>query len=152
MATFSVLDTVSGQLLLPLMLTVGVLVAVVLRRDDDTSLVVGKVRDDVTPGLVVVNAQSGDEVLLGRGVGYEAKGAASTATTHREDVGPLVLVPSSAVGKFPNGLFDGAEECTRVGVEDAHGDFVTHSRGSGPGESLVGFGRRRRNTFDTTRE
>jgi len=150
LAAFSVLDTVSGQLLLPLTLTVDVLVAVVLRRDDDTSLVVGKVRDDVTPGLVVVNAQSGDEVLLRLGVGYEAKGAASATTAHLEHIVPLDLVPSSTVGILPDSLFDGAEACTRVGVEDARGDCVTHSRGNS--ESLVGFGRRRRNTFDTTRE
>lgn len=137
LATFGVLDTVSGQLLLPLSLTVGVLVAVVLRRDDDTSLVVGKVSDNVTPGLVVVNAQSDDEVLLRLGVGYEAKGAACATTTHREDIVPLVLVPSSTIGKLPDGLFDRAEACTSVGVEQARGDCVTHSMGNG--ESLVGF-------------
>ena len=148
MATFSVLDTVSRQLLLPLTLPVEVLVAVVLRRDDDTSLVGSQVRDNVTPGLVVVNAQSGDEVLVG--VGHEAKGAASAATAHLEDICPLRLVPSTAIGKLPDGLFAGAEEGTGVGVEDACGDYVAHSRGNS--ESLVGFGRRRRNTFDTTRE
>jgi len=146
LATFSVLDTVRRQLLLPLTLPVGL--AVVLRRDDDTSLVGSKVRDNVAPGLVVVNAQSGDEVLLG--VGHEAKGAASAATAHLEDIGPLDLVPSAAIGKLPDSLFDGAEECSGVGDEDARGDCVTHSRGNS--ETLVGFGRRRRNTFDTTRE
>lgn len=150
MAAFSVLDTVRRQLLLPLTLPVDVLVAVVLRRDDDTSLVGSKVGDNVTPGLIVVNAQSYDAVLLRLGVGHEANGAASAATAHLEDVVPLVLVPSSAVGILPDTMFDGAEACTGVGNEDARGDCVTHSRENN--ESLVGFGRRRRDTFDTTRE
>jgi hypothetical protein len=48
-ATFEVLDIVRR---LPLLLAVAVLVGVVLRRDDDTSLVGRKVRNDITPTLV----------------------------------------------------------------------------------------------------
>jgi hypothetical protein len=43
---------------------------------------------------------------------------------------------------LPDGLFDGAEECTGVGVADACGNRITHSRGNS--EPLVGFGRRKR--------
>jgi hypothetical protein len=43
---------------------------------------------------------------------------------------------------LPDSLFDGAEECTGVGVADPCGDCVTHSRGNS--ESFVGFGRRKR--------
>ena len=124
--TFGILDTVSRQLLLALTLPVEVLVAVILGRDDDTSLVGRKVRDDVTPGLVVMNAQGGDEVLIG--VGHEAKGAASAAAAHLEDMGPLDFVPSATISKLPDGLFAGTEECIGIGVEDACGDRVTHSR------------------------
>ena len=148
MATFGVLDTVSRQLLLALTLPVLVLGAVILGRDDDASLVGRKVRDNVTPGLVVVNAQSGDEVFVG--VGHEAKGAASAAAAHLEDVGSLDLVPRAAIGILPDGLFDGAEERSGVGVADAYGDRVTHSRGNS--ESLVALEAGRENTFDTTRE
>ena len=124
-ATLDVLDVVRRQLLLPLLLTVAVLVRVVLRRDDHTGLVGSEVRDDVTPTLVVVDAQRGDEVLAG--VGREAKGAARSATTHGEHTGSIDIGPRSAVGVVPDGLLDDAEEGVRVGLVDLYGDRVTHS-------------------------
>ena len=125
--TLGVLDRVTRQLLLPLLLPVAVLAVVVLRRDDDTSLRVSKVRDNVTPTLVVVDAKGDDELLV-VGVGHETKGARSSATTHLEHMGLTRFAPCPAVSIVPDGLFGDAEVCARVGMEDACGNCVTHSR------------------------
>jgi hypothetical protein len=125
-ATFGVLDIVRRQLRLPLFLPVAVLVGVVLRRDDDTSLVGSEVRDNITPTLVVVDAQRDDEVFAG--VGRETKGAARSATTHGEHIGSVGLAPRSAVGVFPDRLLDDVEKSVLVGLVDLCGDCVAHSR------------------------
>jgi hypothetical protein len=125
-ATFGVLDVVRRQLRLPLFLPVAVLVGVILRRDDDTSLVGRKVRDNITPTLVIVDAQCDDEVLAG--VGRETKGATRSATTHGEHMGSVGLAPRSAVGVFPDCLLDDVEKSVLVGLVDLCGDCVAHSR------------------------
>ena len=125
-ATLQVLDAVRRQLCLPLLLPVGVLVGVVLGCDDHTSLVGGKVRDDVAPTFVVVDAQRDDEVLAS-GAGHETKGAARSATTHREYMGSTEVVPRPAISVFPDSLLDDVEVCVR-GLVDTCSDCVTHSR------------------------
>jgi hypothetical protein len=125
-ATFGVLDTVSCQLPLPLLLPVAVIVAIVLRGNDDTSLFISEVRDNVAPTLVIVNAQSDDELLVA-GLILKAKGATGSATAHLEHMGLIDFAPCPAVSEVPDRLFDDAEECVRVGLVDARGNSVTHS-------------------------
>ena len=125
-ATLGIFDTVTRQLLFPLLLPVAVLAAIVLRRNDDTGLLVSQVRDNITPTLVIVNAQGDDEFLVS-GVGHETKGATSPASAHLEHVGLVDFAPCPAVSEVPDRLFCDAEECVRVGTEDARGDCVTHS-------------------------
>jgi hypothetical protein len=85
-----------------------------LRGDDDASLLMSEVRDDVTPALVIVDAQRNDEVLSG--VGHETKGAGRSATAHGEQVASIDFAPGSAIGIFPDRLLDDAEECILVGL------------------------------------
>jgi hypothetical protein len=124
-ATFVVRHTVSRQLLIPLGHTIGEFVAIILRGNDDTGLISGKVRDDVTPTLVVVDAQCNDKVLSG--VRHETKGARRSARAHREHVGSVRLAPRYA-RIFPARLLDDVEECILVGLVNLCGDRVTHSR------------------------
>jgi hypothetical protein len=126
-ATLGIFDTVTRQLLLPLLLPIAVLAAVVLRRNDDTGLLVSKVRDNVTPTLVIVDAKGDDEFLVS-GVGHETKGATSSAAAHLEHVGLINFAPCPAVSEVPDRLFCDTEECVRVDMEGARGDCVTHSR------------------------
>jgi hypothetical protein len=125
-ATFIVLHTVTRQLLLPLSHTIGLVGAVVLRVDDDASLLISQVGDDITPTLVVVDAQRNDEVLAG--VGHETKGARRSATAHSEYLGSVSFAPCSAISKIPGGPLDDAEECILLGLGDLCGDIVSHSR------------------------
>ena len=125
-ATLDVGDGVVGQLRLPLLFTVFVRVGVVLGCDDDTSLIVSKVRDDVAPTLVVVDAQRDDEVFAG--VGQETKGAGSSAATHGEDMRSVDFAPCSTVGVVPDRLLDDMEERVLVGLVDLGGDGVTRAR------------------------
>jgi len=114
----------SSQLPLPLLPPVGVVLAVILRVDDDASLLISQVRDDITPTLVIVDAQRDDEVLAG--VRHETKRAGRSATAHREHVGSVDFGPSSAIGILPNGLLHDVKECIRVGLVDLHNDRVCH--------------------------
>ena len=126
-ATLGVGDTVRGQLGFPLLLTVLVAVRVVLRGDDDTGLVILEVGNDVAPTLVVVDSQSDDAVFTG--VGNEAKGTASSTTTHSEIQHSVGAAPRSTVGVVPDRLLDDMEECIVIGLVDLDRDGVTHSRG-----------------------
>jgi len=121
-ATFGVVDIVSRQLILPLLPLVAVCVVVILGRDNDPSLFGGEVSDDVTPTLVVVNAQGDDEVLAC--VGHETKRAGRPAAAHSEHVRSPNLVPGSAVSILPHGLLNDAEECIGVSLVDLRGDAV----------------------------
>ena len=127
LATLNVRDTVSGQLCLPLLLTVLVAVRVVLRGDDNACLVVLEVGDDISPAFVVVDAQSDDKVFTG--VGNETKGAGSSATTHSENMHSVYKAPRSTVGVVPDRLLDDTEEGIVIGLVDLGRDGVTHSRG-----------------------
>ena len=127
LASLHVGDTVRGQLCLPLLLTVLVAVRVVLRGDDNASLVVLEVGDDISPTFVVVDAKSDDEVLVG--VGNEAKGATSSTTTHSENMRSVDAAPRSTVGVVPDRLLDKVEECFVIGLVDLDSDGVTHSGG-----------------------
>ena len=135
-ATLEVRDTVSGQLRLPLLFTVLVAVGVVLRGDDDTSLVVLEVGDDVSPTLVVVDAQRNNEVFAG--VGNETKGTASSTTTHGENMNSVDKTPRSTVGVVPDSLLGDAEECIVVGLVDLGRDGV----GGSVGEMVRGVERK----------
>ena len=126
LAALKVRDAVVGQLRLPLPFPILVTVGVVLGSDDDASLIVGKVGDNVTPTLVVVDAQSDDEVFAS--VGHEAKGTAGPAATHGEHMGPVDFTPRSTVGILPDRLLDDVEEGVLVGLIDLGSDRVTHSR------------------------
>ena len=125
-AALKVRDAIVGQLRLPLLFPILVAVGVVLGSDDDASLIVGKVGDNVAPMLVVVDAQSDDEVFAS--VGHEAKGTAGSAATHGEHMGPIYFTPRSTVGILPNRLLDDVEEGVLVGLVDLGSDGVTHSR------------------------
>ena len=125
-ATIGVADIVSRQLPFPLLLPVAVSVAVILRCDNDASLVGGEVSDDVTPTFVVVDAQGDDEVLAG--VGQETKRPARPAAAHVKHVRSVNVIPGSAVSIMPHGLLDDAEGCVPVGMVDLRGDPVTRSR------------------------
>ena len=98
--TFRVGDLVLRQLLLPLRLPLREFVAVILWVDDASGLIVLEVRDDVTPSLVIVNAESHDEAPAR--VGHEAKGAGGPAPAHLQYIVAIDLVPGSTVGVFPN--------------------------------------------------
>ena len=125
-ATLCVVDVVRHQLRLPLRLPVWVIVRVVLGRDDDTGLVGRKVRDNIAPTLVVVDAQRDDEALLS--VGRETKGATRSTAAHREHMGAVDVAPRSTVGVLPDRPLDDAEERVLVGLIDLRGNGVTHSR------------------------
>ena len=127
LAALGVRDAVAGQLGLPLLFAVPVLVGVILGGDDHTRLVVLEVGDDVTPTLVVVDAHRDDEVLAG--VRDETEGTAGSATTHREQMLSVDLAPRPTVSVLPDGLLDAVEESVRVGLVDLGGDGVTHTRG-----------------------
>lgn len=124
--TLSVGHAVGDELFLPL---IGPLsTVVVLGVDNDASLVVLQIGDDVAPPLVVVYADSGDEVLTV--IRKEADGAGGAAATHGELVLAIAkLRPTAAVGVLPHRLLDDAEESVGVGLEDAEGDGVAHSVG-----------------------
>ena len=101
---------------------------VVLRRDDNSASLVGrKVRNDITPTLVVVDTQRDDEVFAS--VGRETKGATRPATARHEQVGIVDFAPRSSVGVFPDHLLGDVEERILVGLVSLYGDHVTHSRG-----------------------
>ena len=114
------------QLPLPLLLHVRVVLAVILRINDASGLVVLEVSDDIAPSLVVVDAQSDDAAFVI--VGQEAKGAGRSAAVHPEHVGPVDLIPGSTFGEIPHRLLDDAEELVLVGIslEDKDLDLVTH--------------------------
>jgi hypothetical protein len=114
-ATLKVLDIVGRQLRLPLLLAVAVLVGIVLRRDDDASLVGRKVRNDITPTLVAVDTQRDDEVFAS--VGRETKGATRLATARHEHVGIVDFAPRSSVNVFSDHLLGDVEERILVGLE-----------------------------------
>lgn len=124
-ASFVVFHTVSDQLLLPLSLPIGVLVIVVLWVDDDASLRISEVRDDITPSLVIVDTQCDNEVLSG--VGQEAEGTGRSATTHCDQLGSVSFVPRATIGIIPDRLLDDSEECILVGLVDLCVDCVAHS-------------------------
>ena len=126
LAALEVRDAVVGQLRLPLLLTVFVVIGVVLGSDDNASLVVGEIGDNITPTLVVVDSQSDDEVFAG--VGHEAKGTAGPAATHGEHMGPVDFTPRSTIRVLPDRLLDDVEEGVLVGLVDLGSDRVTHSR------------------------
>jgi hypothetical protein len=122
------IDIVGRQLLLPLLHSITILVAVVLRGNDDPSLFVGEVRDNVSPSLIVVDAQSDDEVFTS--VAHETKRAACPAAANGEHVGSVNVAPFPAVGVVPNRLLDDVEVRVWVGVVDPSVDFVSHSVGN----------------------
>ena len=126
-AALKVRDAVVGQLRLPLLFPILVTVGVVLGRDDDASLVIGEIGDNVTPTLVVVDAQRNDEVFAG--VGNETEGTTGSTATHGEHMGPVDFTPRSTVGILPDRLLDDVEEGVLVGLVDLGSDGVTHSRG-----------------------
>ncbi len=99
LATLQVGDLVRRELPLPLLLHVGVVLAVVLWINDASGLVVLEVRDDIAPSLVIVDAQSDD----------------------------ADLVPGSTIGVIPHRLLDDAEKLVLVGIdlEDQHLDRIT---------------------------
>ena len=99
-------------------------VRIILRGDDDTSLLIGKICDDVAPTLIIVDAQCDDEVFTG--VGRETKGATRSATAHGEHMGSIDFSPSSAVGVVPDCFLDDVEERVPVGLVDLRGDSVAH--------------------------
>ena len=76
-ATFQVGDLVHGQVASPLLFLISVLRIVVLWGNDTSGLTVRKVRDDVAPSNIVIDAQGDDEDLAH--VGQETKGATCTA-------------------------------------------------------------------------
>ena len=125
LATLQVGDLVRRELPLPLLLHVGVVLAVVLWINDASGLVVLEVRDDITPSLVIVDAQSDDAALAF--VGQEAKGAGRSAAVHPEHVASVDLVPGSTIGVIPHRLLDDAEKLVLVGIdlEDQHLDRIT---------------------------
>lgn len=88
------------------------------------SLLVGKVRDNITPPLVVVNAEGDNERLV---AGFEAKDTRCAASAHGENVGSVDFGPSSSIGKVPHRLFDDVEECVGVGRVDSNDDGIAHS-------------------------
>ena len=126
-ATLRILDIVGRQLLLPLLRSITILVAVVLRGNDDPTFFVGKVRDNVSPPLIVVDTQSDDEVFTG--VGHETKRAARPAAAHGEHMCSLTFAPCSPVGVVPNRFLDDVEVRVWVGLVDPSGDCVRHSVG-----------------------
>jgi hypothetical protein len=105
--TLCILDVICRKLLLPRSFPVRVLAIIILRVDDDASLVVAKVGDNVAPPLVVMDANGNDEVLAG--VGHETMGAACSTSTHAWHMLSVRLSPGSAAGIVPNGLLDNVE-------------------------------------------
>lgn len=103
----------------------GPLAVVVLGVDDDPSLLVGEVWDDVTPPFVVVDTQGDNELFAIAGL--EAKGTGRAAATHSEHLGTVRLGPGSTVGKLPNGLLNNVEKGVGVGLVDTGLDSVRHS-------------------------
>ena len=124
LASLEVGNAVGAQLPLPGCIAIGERSVVVLGCNDNAGLVVGQVRDNVASTLVVVHAESDDEVLAS--VCDEAKGAAGAAATHGEDLGAVDLGPSAAVGVLPDRLLNNLEERVRVGLVDFDGDGVGH--------------------------
>ena len=122
------IDIVRRQLLLPLQHAITILVAVVLRGDDDPSLLVGEVRDNVSPPLIVVDTQSDDEVFTG--VAHETKRAGRPAAAYGEHMGSVNVAPFPAAGVVPNRLLDDVEVRIWVGVVDPSVEFVSHSVGN----------------------
>ena len=126
-ATLLIGDVIGRQLLLPLRLSVRVCVVVVLRGNDDASLLVGKVRDNVAPSEIVVDTQSDDEIFTG--VGQETKGATCPAAAHSEHIGTVNFAPCPPVSELPNCPLDEVEEGICIDLVDPSGDCVGHSVG-----------------------
>ncbi len=126
LATMQVGDRVRSQLLLPLPLPFRGVLAVILWVNDASGLIVREVRDDVTPSLVIVDAESDDETLAC--VGDKAKGTGRPAPAHLEHVVTVDPVPGSTVGVFPNRLLDDTKVSVLAGssLVDKHFDRITH--------------------------
>ena len=80
-------------------------------------------RGHVAPTLVIVDAESDDEVFV---VAFEAEDAGGATPTHGEDVLIVGDSPRATVGEVPNGLLDDLEPGAGVALVEAAGDGVGH--------------------------
>jgi hypothetical protein len=106
-----------------------VFAAVVFRSNDNASLLVGQVRDNVSLSFVVVDTQCDDEIFTG--VGHETKGARCPAAAHSEHMSVVNFTPRPPVRVLPNRLLDDVEECVLIRLEDPSSNCVSHSMVSG---------------------
>ena len=123
LATLQVVNFVSRQLPLPLLLPIRVFQAVILWINEASGLIVLDVRDDIAPSLVIVDAQSEDTALAF--VSQKAKSTGRSTATHLEHVESVDVAPCSTVSVIPNRLLDNAE-VLGISLEDHYFDRITH--------------------------
>ena len=110
--------------LLPQHLVVLVFVVVVSGVNLNTSVGSLLVRDDITPPLVVVDAQCNQkEAAWGP---PEAQHSGGATTAHGEDVVAIHLAPVCSIGVMPACLLHNAEPVAGLGLDDPHVDGVRH--------------------------
>ena len=110
--------------LLPQHLVSPVFVVVVSGVNLNTGVGGLLVRDDITPSLVVVDAQC-DQEEAARGV-PEAQHSGSATAAHVEGVLAIHLAPVCSIGVMPTCLLHNAEPVGGLGLDDPHVDGVRH--------------------------
>jgi hypothetical protein len=110
--------------LLPQHLVIMVFVVVVSGVNFNTGVGSLLVRDDITPPLVVVDAQCDqEEAACGP---PEAQHSGGATGAHVEDVVTIHLAPICSVAVMPTCLLHNAEPVGGLGLDDPHVDGVRH--------------------------